>query len=189
MLQSVLSLNTRCTRCLVAGFDPHFPPIFPFPLIGQYWDSNSRVTSRTLHGHQIKLHRLLSPKGSMGPLTPSPKPPAFSFNTTSVLEYAMYAPLAIWPLILYLVGVAAETSFQNPPDAGALNGQWRDNPQYQVGETLNITWYSDTYPLSLYLCMGLPNEPDAASPSVSWMLLQSMHHPATHRESHDALTD
>lgn len=67
---------------------------------------------------------------------------------------------------------AASATFLIPPNVGVEN-LWRDNPEYQIGEAINITWTSKEEVLDLILEIQFPNEPDAPGESWKWVTLQS----------------
>ena len=82
--------------------------------------------------------------------------------------------------ILHLVAClsicrAGDTTFLIPPNVGVEN-KWGDNPQYRVGEAINITWVSDREEVDLILEIQFPNEPDTPGENWDWIMLQSKSH-------------
>jgi hypothetical protein len=67
---------------------------------------------------------------------------------------------------------AGDTTFLIPPNVGVEN-QWGDNPQYRIGDAINVTWVSDREEVDLILEIQFPNEPDAPGKSWDWIMLQS----------------
>lgn len=58
--------------------------------------------------------------------------------------------------------------FLVPPNVGP-ESLWRDNPQYRVGEAINLTWTSSQPTVDLILEMQLPNKPN--TPGTDWKVI------------------
>jgi hypothetical protein len=54
-----------------------------------------------------------------------------------------------------LVGVRSTSSFSQPPGSGPA-GNYRDNPEYDVGEKIDVQWTSDLERMDLWLWQEYP---------------------------------
>ncbi|KAM5433650.1 hypothetical protein McanMca71_003335 [Microsporum canis] len=70
-----------------------------------------------------------------------------------------------------LICIAADSGFLIPPNVGVENN-FRDNPQYRIGEAINITWATDISVVDLILEIQLPNEADVPGESWDYVTLQ-----------------
>ncbi|EFR05337.1 hypothetical protein MGYG_08348 [Nannizzia gypsea CBS 118893] len=76
-------------------------------------------------------------------------------------------------LLTALICAAADIGFLVPPSAG-INNNFRDNPQYQTGEIINITWAIDSLAVDLLLVIQLPNEADTPAEKYDDITLQRL---------------
>lgn len=69
-----------------------------------------------------------------------------------------------------LLGLAkvVHCDFLIPPNVG-IDNLWRDNPQYRVGEAINLTWTTTEPTVDVILEMQLPNKPN--TPGESWKVI------------------
>ncbi|KAG8207453.1 hypothetical protein GTR04_5170 [Trichophyton interdigitale] len=72
-----------------------------------------------------------------------------------------------------LICVATDDGFLIPPGFG-VEGNFRDNPQYRIGEIINVTWVTDDLAVDLLLGIRLPNEPGVPGKSLEYITIQRL---------------
>ncbi|EFQ26053.1 uncharacterized protein GLRG_01197 [Colletotrichum graminicola M1.001] len=63
-------------------------------------------------------------------------------------------------------GARAEDSFRHPPGPGPT-GDYRDNPVYAVGDSVDLQWETTLESADLALCQGKPGGDDDARPACA----------------------
>lgn len=69
---------------------------------------------------------------------------------------------------------AAETKFLSPPNQ-RVEDNFRDNPQYRIGEAINVTWSITEEAVDLLLEIQFPDEADTPGQSWNYITVQSNH--------------
>ncbi|KAK1593939.1 uncharacterized protein LY79DRAFT_668875 [Colletotrichum navitas] len=84
--------------------------------------------------------------------------------------HLLAAVLLLGGLLPYLpVGARAEDSFRRPPGPG-LTGDYRDNPVYAVGDSIDLQWETTLESADLALCQEQPSGGDDARPACATLV-------------------